>query len=226
MNAMHKMAWLAPVLTLGVLGAMAAQPMFHGKPADADAYHARVRAAQSSVPMDIGDWHGTEVPIPEPAIKLLHPNVIISRRYRNVRTGLSFDLLFTQCEDGRDLAGHYPPNCYPGNGWQVVNRVPAHWDVEDMHIDGMEYEFTKHAGVEQGHIFAADFLIMPDGTFVRDMAGFQRLAYDYHKHYYGAAQIEVVFDGDTLPADRKSGVEMIVAACKPMLDVIRSGSKS
>ncbi len=222
---MQKAAWLAPVLTLGVLGAMAVQPMFHGKPADADAYHARVRAAQGTVPMDVGEWHGTDVPVQESAFKLLHPNVIISRHYVNGRTGQWFDFLFTQCEDGRDLAGHYPPNCYPGNGWQLMNQRGAHWDVGDMHIDGTEYEFKRHMGAQQQHIFAEDFLIMPDGTFVRDMAGFQRLAYDYHKHYYGAAQIEVVFDADTLPADRQADVDLIVTACEPMLDVIRSGSK-
>jgi hypothetical protein len=224
-SMLSKIKWLAPVLTLFVLGAMAAAPMFHGKPADADAYHARVKAMENSVPLQIGEWQGRDLAVPEPAVKMLRPNVLISRRYTNARTGRTFDLLLTQCTDGRDLAGHYPPNCYPGNGWTIANRVPTTWRVDDMTIDGIEYEFTKRGALLQGHIFAANFLILPDGSFVRDMSAFQRLAYDYHKHYYGAAQIQVVCDGDTLPDDRRAQVDTIVHACKPLIDTIRSGSK-
>lgn len=217
--------WLAPAGTLLVLAAMAAQPMFHGKPADADGYHARVKAAQASVPMVIGEWQGTDMEVPEPAIKMLRPNVLISRRYRNMRTGKIMELLFTQCQDGRDLAGHYPPNCYPGNGWQLQARVPTTWEFDGKSYGGVEYEFTKNIGLQRGHIFAANFLMMPDGSVVPDMAAFQRLAYDYHKHYYGAAQIQVVSDGDTLPEDRRTEVLTLIGACHSLIETIGSGSK-
>jgi hypothetical protein len=224
-TGMNGIKWLAPVLTVLALGAMAAQPMLHGKPADADAYHARVKAAESSVPLKIGEWEGKDIAVPEAAVHLLRPNVMISRRYRNMRTGLIVELLFTQCEDGRDLAGHYPPNCYPGNGWQLLAKQPTTWEVEGKNYSGVEYEFTKNGSMQRGHIFAANFLMMPDGAIVPDMAGFQRLAYDYHKHYYGAAQIQVVCDGDTLPEDRRAEVTMLVRACHSLIEAIGSGSK-
>jgi hypothetical protein len=142
-----------------------------------------------------------------------------------MRTGLIVELLFTQCEDGRDLAGHYPPNCYPGNGWQLLAKQPTTWEVEGKNYSGVEYEFTKSGSMQRGHLFAANFLMMPDGAIVPDMAGFQRLAYDYHKHYYGAAQIQVVCDGDTLPEDRRAEVTMLVRACHSLIEAIGSGSK-
>jgi hypothetical protein len=89
----------------------------------------------------------------------------------------------------------------------------------------VEYEFTKSGSMQRGHLFAANFLMMPDGAIVPDMAGFQRLAYDYHKHYYGAAQIQVVCDGDTLPEDRRAEVTMLVRACHSLIEAIGSGSK-
>jgi hypothetical protein len=216
--------WIAPVLTLGVLGVGAAQPMLHGRPGDVDAYLERVQGA-AKMPMEIGEWVGKDHELPQAAVKMLKPNAAISRSYTNKKTGEVVEFLMVDCSDGRDLAGHYPPNCYPGAGWTKVGEQAKTWKVGEMEIPGVEYEFVMHGAVQQGHLFAADFFVMPDGNFLPDMARFNRASADYRKHYYGAAQVEVTCGGETLPQDRDARFAMLVGACEPMLDVIRSGCK-
>ena len=215
---------IAPLLTLGVLGFGAAQPMLHGRPGDVDAYFARVRGA-AEMPMQIGDWEGKDTPMQQAAFQLLKPNRYISRNYVSRKAGAAVDFLLVQCEDARDPAGHYPPNCYPGAGWTLVNQVPKAWEIAGMNITGVEYEFTMQGAATQGHIYVDDFFVMPDGSFVPDMTQFNRVSADYRKRYYGAAQVEVTFNANTLPQDRDARLGTFVGACEPLLNVIRSGCK-
>jgi hypothetical protein len=212
------------MVTLGVFGVGAAQPMLHGRPGDVDGYLERVQGA-AKMPMEIGEWVGKDQPLPEAAVKMLKPNASISRTYVNKKTGEPVQFLLIESSDGRDLAGHYPPNCYPGQGWTLANQVSKTWKVAGMEIPGMEYEFVMRGALQQGHIFADDFFIMPDGSFLPDMAQFNRASADYRKHYYGAAQVEVTFDGNSLPQDRDARLGMFVGSCEPLLQAIRSGCK-
>jgi hypothetical protein len=198
--------------------------MLHGRPGDVDGYLMRVRNAPA-MPLEIGEWVGKEQEMPQAAVKMLKPNVEISREYTNGKTGEWVQFLLVECSDGRDLAGHYPPNCYPGIGWTLVGQEAKTWKVGSMEIPGVEYEFVMHGALQQGHIFADDFFVMPDGSFVADMARFNRASADYRKHYYGAAQVEVTCGGETLPRDRDARFAMLVGACEPLLNVIRSGCK-
>src|SRR5688572_20380188 len=73
-------------------------------PPDVAQYHRRVREARASVPSHIGGWVGSDVPVPAQAVRMLDPNLLVSRRYVNVENGQSAGLLLVHCADAHDMA--------------------------------------------------------------------------------------------------------------------------
>ena len=76
----------------------------------------------SSIPIEIGQWTGSEgPPLSQTALDLLKATDTVSRSYRSKRGSL--DLFLAYYEDQR--AGeslHSPRHCLPGTGWEVLDH--------------------------------------------------------------------------------------------------------
>src|SRR5688572_8658902 len=110
-------AYGATVLVL--LALLGDRALLRMAPAETEPYHAAVRAAVAAIPQVSGNWVGKDVPVPDAAVQMLHPNVIFSRRYQNLSTNETVAVLLVHVRDARDVLGHYPPVCYPGQGWMT-----------------------------------------------------------------------------------------------------------
>ena len=87
---------------------------------DGEARARRMQAVADAIaaaPYRIGPWAGADEPPAPAAIKLLHTNAILARRYERVGGDGSVSVLVVHCTDVRDMRGHWPPMCYPANGW-------------------------------------------------------------------------------------------------------------
>jgi hypothetical protein len=227
-RALHKSGRLrsvAPVvLTLLLLGGTVADKvMFHLPPADATAYHARVRQAKEQVPYNIGPWLGADTPVPPSAVELLRPNTYLSRQYQDVRTGRVFSLLVVHCEDARDLIGHYPPVCYAAHGWSMRSKVRAERSVDGETFPVTDYAFTSTRVDRTSDLRIDNFMILPDGQICRDMDGVERAAQDYRRKHFGAAQVQLVTDSQWDEADRVELFGQVMRAAGPLLREIRRG---
>ena len=221
---MLKKSVLPLVITLGLLLGLTWQKRSYPTAGDADGYHQQVRTAIEAIPVEIGSWVGTDVPVPPAALAMLRPNAIVSRRYINKRTGRHVDMLVEQCRDARDMAGHYPPVCYPSSGWTPQKETPMQWTIADgLTIHGTEYEFSQMLPERASLIVVDSVFVLPDGSITRDMKGVRMLAADYRRHFYGAGQIQVVFSTH-MPADeRKRITELLLGAVRPVVEAISSG---
>jgi Protein of unknown function (DUF3485) len=216
---------IAPVFALGLIGAMALGRWSRLAPHDAEPYHARVRAAIEAVPYRVGDWVGTDQPIVEAAVKLLQPNAMLNRVYRNIQTGRTATLLIVHCKDARDLAGHYPPVCYPAHGWQEDDSRERDWAAGSLPITGMEYAFSYGEAIGRQRMTVANFMVLPTGEIRRDMAAVREVAADYTRHFFGAAQFQIIMDTSIPSADRDAIVAELLGAVRPVIDAIRAGEK-
>ena len=192
-----------PVLCAVMLGGMVLEKSRHLKPADAAAYHARVREAVNAMDPAIGGehglWVGKDVKQPDAAVQLLRPNVILSRRYTDTTTKSRYEnrtcqVLIVQCWDSRDMVGHYPENCYPNAGETLLHKEPRDWQVGNRLITGTEYTFE---GYEHGHPVrhvVYNFLFAPGQGIVRDIKGVNKAAEDYQWRHFGAAQFQFVME--------------------------------
>jgi hypothetical protein len=193
----------------------------HFRPApDSKEYHNRVqKVAQQLVPNTVkfGDWNGVEQPVDYSAVTILHPNVMVSRGFRNAMTGLSVGFLFVDCEDARDTIGHYPPICYPSQGWTVEGKEPKDWELPHMTIHGMEYTFVRSVFDGSGTLVVDDFFVLPGAGTNPDRDQVIQAAGDLQRRFYGVAQVQLVFPTESNAQQRDQAV---VDLLSPMEDLI------
>jgi Protein of unknown function (DUF3485) len=220
-------AGLSRLLAASLLGAIAVQnyATTHAS-ADLHQYRARIRQAAERIPARIGPWVGQDVPVPTRAVTTLRPNVLISRRYVNVETGLSAGLMLVHCNDAHHMVGHYPLRCYPAEGWRLVSSRPHDWQVGDLRLSGTKYEFDKQeiGGQINGEqrIIVVNCLFRPGGLVLRDMESLSDSIIGAGGQASGAGQIQVYFDAAVPEAVRDSTVQVLVAGYRPVIDAILS----
>ena len=191
-------------------------------PPDVAAYHQHVRAAGPVVPAHIGPWVGTDVPVPTQAVRVLDPNLLVSRRYVNVESGAGAGFLFVHCADAHDMAGHFPLRCYPAAGWELTGSRAREWVVGDLRIAGYEYDFAR--GSIDGHrgssITVASTLFRPGGRVFPDMAGMTRSILGAGGQSSGAAQVQVYFDAPLSQEQRDAAVVALLGGYRPVIDAV------
>ena len=205
----------APALCFALLAGITVEKSRRISPVTAEPYHERARLAVESLPRLIYGWSGTDVPLPPEAVKLLKPNAVLCRRYEDAgnaslrsrdRWG---DLLIVQCRESRDMVGHYPKNCYPSNGWIEQSATPFDGSVGDLKISATEYQFSKTKQGQTKRQCVYNFLIVPGLGIVPDIKGVEQAAEDYQQRYFGAAQYQVIVDGD-LPREEREEIYRIL----------------
>lgn len=71
------------------------------------------------VPMQIGDWSGTDTPLDDRQIRIARIDASVSRRYVNTKTGQVVSILLV-CGRPGPISVHTPDVCYAGAGFEVM----------------------------------------------------------------------------------------------------------
>jgi len=204
------------LITLIVIGSLRANPQNVIK---IDQYHERVAQEINAIPIDFGDWVGQQVDLPNAATSLLHPNALVARQYFNEDKGVFATLMIVQCRDARDMGGHYPPVCYPGNGWTQYPEKPARDEVienESIRV----YSFHRVAGRVEREIAIYNLFAFPTGTLSTSMSDVRKLSANYEYRKYGAAQLQVMISGDVDQQDHAWIVEEMLKIARPAIDAV------
>lgn len=213
---------MSVVVAAVLLGGAAISSRVSVDQAAADAYHERIRESVRLIELNPGVWMGQEVELPPSATKLLRPNAIIARRYQTAeRGGVSPTLLVVQCEDIRDMQGHYPPNCYPAHGWSLVEG-PG--DVDIGGLPGAKYRFSRQSGQGALEIVVYNMFILPNGETTTDMRSVRQAGSDYQSRPFGAAQVQIVFSGDVPEQDRAWVLGEMRMIGSPVIDTLLEGA--
>jgi len=217
-----KIPWLAPVIALVLLSALAARELTYPQADDAAPYHHRVRQAATQVPYQHNGWVGTDIEPMEAAVQLLKPNHILNRRFINHDLDASATILIVHCTDARDLAGHYAGNCYPAHGWSEQTRQPWSQQVGGLDIDGVFYRYDMAQPGRRHELWVANFMLLPDGMIVSNMQSVYHVASDYLRRFYGAGQFQIVMDGRLAddPELRQRVIKDMIDIARPMLTAI------
>lgn len=79
------------------------------------------RTALASFPVDLKNWAGTDIPIPDPILKTLRPGEFLQRTYRDQKgSGAYVDLYVAYLENQHALFRHLPQDCLEGSGWSPL----------------------------------------------------------------------------------------------------------
>jgi len=221
----------APLLCLGLLAGMTAEQRTHVPPPDVAGYHAGIKtllADTTKVPYFMGTWTGSDVPIPEAAQKLLRLNAYVSRRYvDNDSSGVTrrtrwADLLIVQCSDSSDMDGHWPPNCYPARGEKLEFEQPCKFRLGGIDIPLNEFHFVWTESGRTRRSCVYNFLIVPQRGIKRQMDDVRSAAADYRLRFFGAAQVQVIMDGDLPQIEREQICADLITPITPVITAIQT----
>jgi hypothetical protein len=219
MSMPPRITFIVAAVAVMLLAGMGVEAHFRPQPSEAEPYHQQVREAIHAVPKDFGDWIGNDERVAQAAMQLLRPNEILSRTFRNRKTGHVVSVLIVHCKDARDLYGHYPPVCYPAHGLKETLRKPQDWYVDGRKIPGMQYDFV---GQRLGSAMTVNNFILVPGEIGRDMEAVKGRIGDFTRRFFGAAQLQVVFRDASLDAvEREDIFQQMLRHHMPIIDAIR-----
>ncbi len=69
-----------------------------------------------------GDWRGTDLTLDKDVVEMLKSDQIVSRRFRKVDGQIAYLYGVFYFSQGTNRTMHSPLNCYPGSGWEIVDK--------------------------------------------------------------------------------------------------------
>lgn len=167
------------------------------------AYLTAVSDAIASIPYRIGPWIGKDMEPQAPAIELLKPNHLLQRRYVRSDGSTMFSLLFVHCSDARDMQGHYPPICYPAQGWVISSSEQRSFRLGSTTVPAVVYQLTGIRSHQERRMTILNFFVVPSDSepFTPDMSGVNRASAASARSFLGAAQVQLILH-EQVPAER------------------------
>jgi EpsI family protein len=152
----------------------------------------------SDFPKVIGNWIGTDVPIPTITREYMERNFAddyISRRYDNRETQSWVDLYVVYCSTRPGgMLGHRPTVCYPGSGWKHDGTIKSSFDTsQGRKINCLIHRFHKEKPV-YSEVTVLNFYVV-NGQLSTDQSGFSGFSgrrFNFFKnpaHYVAQVQI-------------------------------------
>lgn len=178
----------------------------------------QIRIALEQVPFRIagGRWNGIDEPIPPDAQRLLRFNGALSRRYRG-EDGLSATVLLVHCSDSRDMLGHYPPICYPANGWietalGVNESAEITLQTASAQIPVLTYQYRRRLEDGTEHrVRIFDTFILPNGGVTPHINEINTSSGRYALAVQGVAQLQILTPAETSEAVAVAAAEELLS---------------
>lgn len=187
--------WIAaPAACAVVMGGAVAHSYSLPTAQDAQPYHAAVATAAEQTPIQVAGLAAQPQELPDGSVSLLRPNTARAVQYTDESTGAVAQFLLIQSRDARDLAGHYPPRCYPNvYGYELISTEPRQWQVQDRTINGTAYTFAENPSPQAPRWVVLHSFVLPAGKTTGKLEQMRAAAADYLRRHHGAAQVQLLF---------------------------------
>ncbi len=206
-----------------LFGVMVEHQLYGEAPADSQFYHQAIAAEVDQLPYSLGDWVGRDIPVPPAAVRLLKANTVFNRQFTNVRDGALASVLLVHCSYTRDIIGHYPPVCYPAQGWVETDSQPVTLRFDGRPFEATQYTFTRESAVRDEMFQVINFMVLPDGRFAADMDEVTRAAQDYQRKFLGVAQVQVILSPQLPQSEKDAVADQFVDMLGPVFRQMWSG---
>lgn len=220
----------APAIAAGLLIAMIATNAAGtlGTPPGVDEYFQRVSTTITGVPLQAGPWLGMDIDVIPAAQELLQPNKILQRRYTNAEDPRHewFELLIVHCGDVRDMLGHFPPVCYPANGWKLDHRIGVDVPLGETPVPATRYGFSREIDFVREEIRIVNLFVLPaveGDAFGPDFGIVERAGRYRERARLGAAQVQIIVPSTLNAEDRTRIVEVAMKLVGPVLFDVERG---
>ena len=215
---------VAPFITFVLLAGIAIGNADRQRaPEGVDAYQEQIREAVKLIPYVAGNWVGIDKEINQDALRILDANSTLSRVYRNLSTGGTATLLLVQCADARSLLGHYPPVCYPSQGWSEISSRPRTITVDSGTFNATEYVFGYDLIQKSTPLEVLHFTVLPDGQIAPNMDLLDISARDRRFTFFGGASVQFIVSAGLTDEERMDAYKLLYQAAAPWIARVKSG---
>jgi hypothetical protein len=131
---------------LALVGLTVAEARMSGRFEGSDMTEEQFAELLKNVPLEIGDWQGTDQPVGEIERQTAGARGYVSREYKNTITGESVGIWLI-VGHAKDIMRHTPDICYPSSGF--IMRAPEN-SLQSFVFDGQEMgEFFTNTFVKE-----------------------------------------------------------------------------
>jgi hypothetical protein len=221
--------WWSLFITLCVLVAVYAEARGHPTPESAEPFHARIRELAAEFPMHVGHWTGTDQKTPPEAQKLLKPNAQFARRFRSTKFNTWATVVMVQCKDARDMAGHYPPVCYPAHGWEKLfgkQGTLLNKTIRGRTVPVMMYDFRQGGFGQERTIRIYNFFVVPGKGTAGTIEEVRAAGEDYRIRPFGAAQVQLMVDPEASAESTDAAFEELIGPMMPLIEALGAAQGS
>lgn len=185
----------------------------------------QVSNALDQVPFRIGGgrWNGVNIDIPPDAQRMLRLNGALSRRYRG-DNGLVVNVLLVHCGDSRDMLGHYPPICYPANGWIETSlgvnesaEITLNTPSGDVPVLTYQYSRRESDGTEH-RVRIFDTFILPNGGVTPHIGEINSSSGRYALAVQGVAQLQILTPAGASEAQAIEAAEELLSGMSLLME--------
>jgi EpsI family protein len=161
----------------------------------------------SRLPLQIGEWHGKDVPLDQAIVKRTRTDDHVSRQYLRDGGRDTVWLFVAYGVRARDLEPHHPEVCYPSAGWTLVDtqdetlKLSAGKDVECR-----IFRFTKGGLTSQTMTVLSYYIV--DGETCPDVSLLRSKAWSGSAGIRYMAQVQVAYS-DNGQGQSHSAVESV-----------------
>jgi len=125
----------------------------------------------SAFPMQVGDWQGKDVPIPENIQRVAGNDDFLNRVYVNKSTNQWANIYIAYSARPRTMLGHRPDVCYVGGGWVHDSTDESHFvSSYGRHIGCLVHRFHMPAP-RTDQVVVLNYYIL-NGQTTADDSGF------------------------------------------------------
>jgi len=164
-------------------------------------------------PVAIGGWHGQDVPIDRPLLKVAGVDEYLNRTYQGRSTDFPIFLYvgyYRTQQTGEEV--HSPKNCLPGAGWQPESKTILQLSVpgggtapvnlyvvqKGLDRDLVLYWYESHARIVASEYWAKIYLVLDTIRYHRTEAALVRIVTPMGKDEQSAYQRITAFAQQTL----------------------------
>jgi EpsI family protein len=175
----------------------------------------------ASLPLELGEWRGTDVPLDARVLRVAHfDDDYVNRAYYSSRLGRSLGVFIGYIGRPRAMLGHRPDECYAAHGWEQLSQESvATPTLDGRTIPGTLYQFRAPQGGGDTALVLATYVV--NGCYVRDPAALQRYnsrspnLFEAQSSYQARIQVLVHNSGDRA-ADLAALQDFMTIAQRPV----------
>lgn len=142
------------------------------------------------LPMQIGDWSGSEAPLSEELVRATDTDDHVSRSYVSRDGRQRISLFIGYGERLRDLMPHRPEVCYSGAGWVLDETLKTELEIADGATLPCQVHRFRRGGLVLLRIAVLNYYIV-DGRFCPDVSLLRSKAWRFNTDASYMAQIQI-----------------------------------